>query len=100
MKNDLTKMVLLSTALTNCTPWRISVKYPYEDEPNYKRNCNYNLPPQIEVFEKAKKILIYDPDNKLEVWGWDLDKKIVYATDECGQTTIRKFGEEEMLIRK
>ena len=96
MKNqELGKIVLLSAALTaGCSPWRISVNYPYEDEPNYKNDCSNNLPPQIEINKKNKTISIYDPDNTLELFGWDLDQKVVYATDECRKTTLRKFGKQ------
>ena len=95
MKNqDLAKIVLLSTALmSGCTPWRISVKFPYEDEPNYQRDCSHDLPPQIEIDKKNKTISIYDPDNKLEFFGWDLDKEFAYARDECGQfSVVVKYG--------
>ncbi len=93
MKNkDLGRIVLLSaTLLTGCAPWRISVKYPFEDEPNYNSDCKNNLPPQIEVIEKNKSILIYDPDNRLEFFGWDFDTKVVYAIDECNNVTYKKL---------
>jgi len=91
MKKDLVQIVLLSATLAGCTTWRISTKFPYEDEPNYNRDCSRDLAPQIEIDTKNKTISIYDPDNKIEFFGWDLDKKFAYARDECGQMVI-KYG--------
>ena len=88
MKNDLSKIVLLSAALTTgCTPWRVSADFPYPDQPNYNIDCSHNLPPQIVVNEESKTVLIYDKDNMLDTYSWDLDKKVAYATDVCGETT-------------
>ncbi len=90
MKNDLSKIVLLSAAITvGCTPWRISADFPFPGQPNYNLDCSHNLPPQIEMVEKSKTILFYDPDNMLESYGWDLDRKVAYATDVCGKSTIK-----------
>ncbi|HLD40486.1 MAG TPA: hypothetical protein VJB13_05095 [Candidatus Nanoarchaeia archaeon] len=90
MKTDLTKIILLSATLSNCTTWRISTKFPYEDDPGYNRDCSRDIAPQIEVDVKNKTISIYDPDNKIEYFGWDLDKKFAYARDECGAFSIVK----------
>ena len=81
--------LLLGITLGGCNSWYI--RSDTELGRTEHVDCRNNLPPYIGVAPITKTVLIYDPDNKIVSLGWDLEKKIVYATDECGKTTTKRF---------
>ena len=81
--------LVLGITLSGCNSWYIRSDTEVGDTEHL--DCRNNLPPYIGVSSQTKTVLIYDPDNKLKSIGWDLEQKIVYATDECGKMTTNRF---------